>query len=179
MLNGNVRLVAVQGSRVDSRQIAGKLRADLAYILNGELELCQNLLEPIRHEMELLRQRDHDAFIRHVETKNETLANLRDFEFQRQSVLQGARWNSAEQSFGSFLNICEQDQTLAGLARNLRTAAAECTRENQALGRMINMQSRFFEFIMKQLMPSRTQNLVYQSDGNKFSGSETRKLVTV
>lgn len=158
-------------------EMDGKLRADLAYILNGELELCQNLLEHIRHETELLQQRDHDAFIRHVETKNETLANLRDFEFQRQSVLQGAKWNSTD--FGSFLNICEQDKTLAGLARNLRTAAAECTRENQALGRMINMQSRFFEFIMKQLMPSRTQNLVYQSNGNKFSGSETRKLVTV
>ena len=167
MLNGN------------TRQLDGKLRADLAYILNGELELCENLLSHIRHETELLQNRDHDAFIRHVETKNETLANLRDFEFQRQSVLQGARWSSAEQSFGSFLNICEQDQALAALAHKLRTTAAECTRENHALGRMINMQSRFFEFIMKQLMPSRTQNLVYQSDGNKFSGSETRKLVTI
>lgn len=156
-----------------------KLKADLAYILKGELELTEALLGHIRLETTLLKQRDHDAFIRHVETKNETLADLRDFEFQRQSLLQRASWNSGDQSFGSFLNICEQDSTLAALARKLRTAAAECTRENQALGRMINMQSRFFEFIMKQLMPSRTKNLVYQADGNKFSGAETRKLVTV
>jgi flagellar biosynthesis/type III secretory pathway chaperone len=156
-----------------------KLRADLAYILNGELELCEDLLGHIRFEAALLQQRDHDAFIRHVETKNETLANLRDFEFQRQSVLQGAKWNSADQSFASFLNICEQEPTLKALAGKLRSAAAECTRENQALGRMINMQSRFFEFMMKQLLPNRTQNLTYQADGNKFSGTEMRKLVTV
>jgi flagellar biosynthesis/type III secretory pathway chaperone len=164
--------------RLDDR-LNDQLRAELAYVLNGELELCQDLLGHIRFETALLQQRDHDAFIRHIETKNETLANLRDLEFQRQSVLQGAKWNTADQSFGSFLNICEKDPTLAVLARNLRTAAAECTRENQALGRMINMQSRFFEFMMKQLMPSRTQNLTYQADGNKFSGSETRKLVTI
>lgn len=156
-----------------------KLKAELAYILNGELELCQGLLGHIRIETALLQQRDHDAFIRHVETKNETLANLRDFEFQRQAVLQDAKWSSSDRSFANFLNICEQEPTLQALARKLRTTAAECTRENQALGRLINMQSRFFEFMMKQLMPSRTQNLTYHADGNKFSGGETRRLVTV
>lgn len=165
-----------------AQALDARLKAELMGLLNEELRLCESLLSHIREEQTCLRDYDHAGFARSSERKGTVVNALRQLDQRRQILfrqLQGADVAAAQQNFDHWLALFQRDPTLDGVIQKLRRVAASCSLENQSLGRLIQLQTRFFDFLLKQMMPERLDGLTYMSTGEKQGAGTLRKLISV
>jgi len=168
---------ALPGLGLDAR-----LKAELTGMLTEELELCEVLLVCIRREQECLHHYDHAGFASNEEHKNSVISSLRELDNKRQTLfrqLQGADLSTGNLTFEHWQERMLGDPGMSGVVQKLRQVAAACSLENQSLGRLINLQTRFFDFLLKQLMPQRTDSLTYLRSGETQATGALRKLVSV
>jgi len=168
---------ALPGQGLDAR-----LKAELTGLLTEELQLCERLLECIRKEQDCLHHYDHDGFATHTAGKNQIVAALRELDTRRRTLfrqLQGADLRASNYTLEQWQESWLGDPALANTAHRLRQVASACSLENQSLGRLINLQTRFFDFLLRQLLPQRTDSLTYMRSGEKQATGSLRKLVSV
>jgi flagellar biosynthesis/type III secretory pathway chaperone len=161
--------------------IDAKLKAELTGLLSEELQLCESLLTHIRHEQQCLREHDHVGFTANAEQKSAVVLALRQLDQRRQTLfkqLQATDLQAAQQSFDLWLTRFQRDPSLSTLIQKLRHITAACAKENQSLGRLIQLQTRFFDFLLKQLLPQRLEGLTYLSSGEKQNMANVRKLAS-
>lgn len=159
-----------------------RLKSELTGLLTDELSLCESLLGCMREEQECLKRYDHAGFSSCAERKNSVVTALKELDVRRQTLfrqLQGANLDSANLTLGQWQESHAHDPALSIIVRKLRQVADACSRENQQLGRMINVQTRFFDFMLKQLIPGRTDSLTYMRSGATQTTGSLRVLVSV
>lgn len=168
---------ALPGLAIDAR-----LKAELTGLLTDELSLCESLLACMREEQDCLTHYDHAGFARCDERKNSVVASLRELDGRRKTLfrqLQGANLDTASLTFEHWQESHAHDPAFSAIVRKLRQVATACSRENQKLGRLINVQTRFFDFMLKQLMPGRTDSLTYLRSGGTQTTGSVRALASV
>ena len=168
---------ALPGLGLDAR-----LKAELTGLLTDELALCEDLLVCIRREQDCLQHYDHAGFASNEDHKNSVVNSLRELDNKRQTLfrqLQGADLSTGNLTFEHWQERMLGDPGMSGIVQKLRKVAAACSLENQSLGRLINLQTRFFDFLLKQLMPQRTESLTYLRSGETQAAGALRKLVSV
>lgn len=168
---------ALPGQGLDAR-----LKAELTGLLTEELQLCEDLLSCIRKEQDCLQHYDHNGFATNTASKNVIVEALRNLDRRRQTLfrqLQGADLSTSNYTFEHWQESWLGDPALAGVVHKLRKVAAACSTENQSLGRLINLQTRFFDFLLRQLLPQRTDSLTYMRSGEKQAAGNVRKLISV
>jgi len=146
----------------------GRLKAELTGLLTEELQLSETLLHSLRREKDCLQQYDHNGFAQMAQQHENAVLALRELDSKRQTLfrqLQGADLNLSTLTFEHWQERLLTDPGLGSIVRKLRVVVADCASENQALGRLINMQTRFFDFLLKQLMPERNNSLTYSRSG--------------
>ncbi|HTQ98530.1 MAG TPA: flagellar protein FlgN [Candidatus Acidoferrum sp.] len=161
--------------------IDAKLKAELTGLLTEELALCEDLLGSIRREQDCLQHYDHAGFASNAEHRNALINSLRQLDNRRTTLfrqLQGADLSTGNLTFQHWQERMLGDPGLSGIVQQLRQVAAACAAENQALGRLISLQTRFFDFLLKQLMPERNLGLTYAQTGETRPGAPLRKLAS-
>lgn len=159
-----------------------RLKAELTGLLAEELQLCENLLDCIRKEQDCLQHYDHSGFATQTAGKNTIVEALRNLDARRRTLfrqLQGADLSTSNYTFEHWQESWLGDPALSSTVHKLRQVATACSLENQSLGRLINLQTRFFDFLLRQLLPQRTDSLTYLRSGEKQATGNLRNLVTV
>lgn len=160
----------------------GRLKAELTGLLTEELQLCETLLQSLRREQDCLQHYDHDGFALMAEQHQNTVLALRELDGKRQTLfrqLQGADVGLSSLTFEHWQERLLNDPGLGSVVRKLRVVAADCASENQSLGRLINLQTRFFDFLLRQLMPERAESLTYLRSGSTERAGIMRTLLSV
>jgi len=152
------------------------LASRLAYFMGEDLRLCEQLLVCIRQETMLLREHAHDVFLREMANKDKILAALKTIETERETFLHQLGVVTISDAI---LACPAQAQSLNVLQNTLREVTETCVSENRRLGKLIHGQSRFFNFLLGNLLPGRHETLTYQPNGSRPPGSGVGKLISV
>ena len=148
----------------------------LAGMMREELRLCESLRGCIDRESQLLREHAHDTYLQEIPQKDAVLLELRNIEAEREILLKTLGYSSMS---GAIAACPLQAQLLVPLRSALLELTQVCFHENRLLGKLINGQSRFFNFLLGNLLPGHHQALTYQPNGSRPSGSGAGKLISV